>query len=314
MAFKRPQRLRAVDGGASDAPSTGPVIATGLVETDRLHLSAWNPRSIEGDQFARLCESIRKDPEFLEERPVLARADGTIYAGHMRYRAVTALYADGWESPWGADLIPARLRDVDEHLAQSRSVRDNNQWGDWQELELAAMLADLERRAAGTLPTLGFLPDELATLFQQAGIEGHPDPFTGESGSVGRGGTEPDRPLDGDEPPTSDGSLLALVNVTIAEPTHVVTRGDVWYVGDHLLACSKVMTEWGMWIRLLEPGRVLVPYPGPFAPLTLVSEATVLVMVQPDPYIAGHILDRYAEIHGEDRVGKLSSTSIMRED
>jgi hypothetical protein len=29
-----------------------------------------------------------------------------------------------------------------------------------------------------------------------------------------------------------------------------------------------------------------------------------MVLVQPDPYIAGHILDRYAELYGRDGIGK----------
>jgi hypothetical protein len=29
------------------------------------------------------------------------------------------------------------------------------------------------------------------------------------------------------------------------------------------------------------------------------------VMVQPDPWLAGHLLDKYAEIHGEGEVEKL---------
>ena len=47
----------------------------------------WNPRTISDERFQNLCRSIEADPDFLWRRPVLATADGTIYAGNMRFRA-----------------------------------------------------------------------------------------------------------------------------------------------------------------------------------------------------------------------------------
>jgi ParB-like chromosome segregation protein Spo0J len=58
-----------------------------------------------------LCRSIEADREFLWRRPVLAQADGTIYAGHMRYRAAQHL---------GMEAIPAIIEDVSDQLAQER--------------------------------------------------------------------------------------------------------------------------------------------------------------------------------------------------
>ncbi len=52
-----------------------------------LRPSPWNPRTISDDRFQNLCHSIQADPDFLWRRPILAQADGTIYAGNMRYRA-----------------------------------------------------------------------------------------------------------------------------------------------------------------------------------------------------------------------------------
>lgn len=50
---------------------------------------------------------------------------------------------------------------------------------------------------------------------------------------------------------------------------------------------------------------IFAPYPGPFVPMTLKADkASRVVMVQPDAYIAGHILDRYEEIHGAAAVVK----------
>lgn len=117
------------------------------------------------------------------------------------------------------------------------------------------------------------------------------EPFDGE----GEGGSHE----------RSDGSLLERVNITIADPTHVVETGDVWSVGPHLLICVEVLTEWETWVPYLDgEDCIFAPYPGAFVPLTLKAEEKRLVMVQPDKYIAGHILDRYSEIYGEGEVQK----------
>lgn len=103
----------------------------------------------------------------------------------------------------------------------------------------------------------------------------------------------------------SDGSLLALTEITIADPTNVVATGDVWRLGEHVLICRNVFTDWREWTMYLDGDNTLfVPYPGPFVPLTIKAEQHRLVMVQPDPYVAGHILDRYENIHGKGSVSR----------
>lgn len=104
----------------------------------------------------------------------------------------------------------------------------------------------------------------------------------------------------------SDGSLLALVDVTIDEPHNLVEKGDVWWLGPHVLICAEVILGWPHWASFLtDPEKQLFcPFPGPFVPLSLKAEKYHLVLVQPDPYIAGHILDRYEEIHGNGSIKK----------
>lgn len=58
-----------------------------LVPLAQLRPAQWNPRSITEERFKNLCRAIEADPEFLWSRPILARADGEIYAGNHRYRA-----------------------------------------------------------------------------------------------------------------------------------------------------------------------------------------------------------------------------------
>ncbi|MPZ48903.1 MAG: DNA modification methylase [Dehalococcoidia bacterium] len=119
-----------------------------------LHPADWNPRTIKDERFQNLCVSIRADPEFLWRRPVLAQADGTIYAGNMRYRAAHHL---------GMETIPAIVEDVSDQLARERALRDNAQWGEWEADDLAAML-DRLRAEGSDLSVLGFDDRELQRL------------------------------------------------------------------------------------------------------------------------------------------------------
>lgn len=102
----------------------------------------------------------------------------------------------------------------------------------------------------------------------------------------------------------SDGSLLSLLDVSIGEPRHEVEQGQVWHIDNHVLICCNVLTEWQMWLPYLNGDDVMfAPYPGVFVPLSLKADEYKMVMVQPDPYIAGHILDRYEDVKG---VGSIS--------
>jgi len=103
------------------------------------------------------------------------------------------------------------------------------------------------------------------------------------------------------------GSLLELADIANPEPKHRVEEGDHWRLHGkhHLLVCS-VFEDWPIWKPLLRKGSLFVPYPGPFIPFGPGAEKHVLVMVQPDPYAAAHLLDRFMEARGADAVEKLS--------
>lgn len=149
----------------------------------RLTPAPWNPRLIRDARFANLCKSIEADPGFLEQRPILATADGTIYAGNMRYRAVQHL---GWPD------VPAIVADIPEQLAKERALRDNAQWGDWQDDDLAALLYDLQQQGS-ELDLLGFEDDALTRLLESVGGMG--DTPVGD----GSGASPDDAPLFGHE-------------------------------------------------------------------------------------------------------------------
>lgn len=122
-----------------------------MVALADLHAAPWNPRSIDAERLANLVEAIKQDPDFLWRRPVLAMADGTVYAGNQRLRAAAEI---------GMAKIPAILADVDERLARERAIRDNEQWGEWRQSDLTALLVEL-RDGGGDLSTLGLTRQEL---------------------------------------------------------------------------------------------------------------------------------------------------------
>ena len=135
-------------------------LAVEAVPLDRLHPAPWNPRTIKDERFQNLVRSIQADPDFLWRRPILATADGTIYAGNMRYRAAQHL---------GMGTVPAVIEDIPEQLAKERALRDNHQWGDWQDDGLAELVYGLRAEGAD-LELLGFTEKELAKLLDEVGV------------------------------------------------------------------------------------------------------------------------------------------------
>lgn len=127
---------------------------------DRLHPAPWNPRTIKDERFQNLVRSVETDPDFLWRRPILATADGTIYAGNMRYRAAQHL---------GMGTVPAIIEDIPAQLAKERALRDNHQWGDWQDDQLSELVFGL-RADGADLELLGLTEKELAKLLDELGV------------------------------------------------------------------------------------------------------------------------------------------------
>lgn len=113
-------------------------------------------------------------------------------------------------------------------------------------------------------------------------------------------------PIEETEQHPDKGELLKLVEVTIGEPRHEVSLGESWSVGRHVLHVCSVTTGFDQWSPgLTGPGVLFCPYPGPFVPMTVKAQNSRLIMVQPSLYLAGHLLDRYAEVYGEDKVTRV---------
>lgn len=177
------------------------------VPVERLRFADWNPRRISEDRLANLKRSLEADPRLLELRPILATADGEVYAGNMRLRAAIAL---GWSD------VPAVLEDVDERTKRERMVRDNAQWGEWEDEELARILQQLAEDGSDTA-ILGLDDAEVTKLLDRIRAA----------------------EAEADLSPALDNA-----------PTRVQV-GDLWIMGEHRLVCGDSRDTGGVLTRLL---------------------------------------------------------------
>jgi len=95
-----------------------------------------NPRTIKGEAFNRLCESIKRDPQFMTLRPIIVDEQGVILGGNQRYRACKHL---------GMSEVPADWVRTATGLTEAQRKRfvvlDNTPegiGGEWDEDILAA--------------------------------------------------------------------------------------------------------------------------------------------------------------------------------
>jgi hypothetical protein len=224
---------------------------------------ARNARVHSDDQVARIAASMER---WGVTMPILVDETGEIIAGHGRvmaarklaYAELPVLVAQGW-----SDEDKRAYRIADNRLAELSS---------WDRTLLAVELGTL-KASEFDLELIGYSAEELTELQ-----------------------LEPTVDLLEDE---SKGALLELVNVTIKEPRHKVARGDHYVLADkHHLLCASVISGWHVWNKLLVGEALFCPYPGVFMPFSRKAADHVLVMVQPDRYIAGHMLDRFEELAG----------------
>ncbi len=96
-------------------------------------------------------------------------------------------------------------------------------------------------------------------------------------------------------------------------PTHAAYNHEVWGLTglkgsgfdglEHLLVVADPMTEASQYAKYLAGENVMAFYHGgPHVPFIPKARTHMLVIVQPDPVIAGYILDAYAAAYGEGMV------------
>jgi hypothetical protein len=244
------------------------------------------------DQLSDLKASLLR---FDQVKPVVvipaARNTYMILAGHGLTQAMTELVAEHPDMCAHLAEVNIAIVPSDWTPAQAKGyMLADNETSNKAQTDQAKLIALLEeqKNAGFDLASVGSSEEELRQKLEQASANYLAD---GEDEQGDQ------------ETPTGKGSLLELLDVTIAEPRHQVVVGDVWTLGNrHVLIIANVFDDWAAWVPYLKPGSIFLPYPGPMVALSQKADQVAMVLVQPDGYVAGHILDRYADIHGEASV------------
>ena len=129
---------------------------TPVVDLPLAGLRPWpgNPRTIRPERLEDLKRAMLADREMLSARPLLALPDGTVIAGNQRLLAAQEL---GWET------IPVLTVDLDPERARLWALRDNNQFGEWDQPALAELLSELAEGGVD-LALTGFAGGEIDTI------------------------------------------------------------------------------------------------------------------------------------------------------
>ena len=167
---------------------------------------AWlpkNPRQWTEDDIDRTARSIVEDPDFLEDRPLLAvkneNGEHVIFAGNLRLTAAKKV---------GIDELPVVVyypeTDDDRDTVKRRAMKDNGSFGSWDWDELANNWSDFPLADFG-IPAW---PDDLG--------EGQPEDVTADEDNF-------------DE--------------EYEEIETVCKRGDIWKLGEHRLMCGDSLSS-----------------------------------------------------------------------
>lgn len=91
---------------------------------------------------------------------------------------------------------------------------------------------------------------------------------------------------------TDTGSLLSVADVTVGNPEHETHNGQTWHLGGHILVVARIADQHDLWAHHL-PGRRFAPYPDPYFTCTDTARENPLLLVQPNTYLAGHLIDKH---------------------
>lgn len=108
---------------------------------------------------------------------------------------------------------------------------------------------------------------------------------------------------DVNDEPTQKEEILYSVD----EPRHRVENGDKYLIDDrHILICSNLTSDWKNWKSYLKGDDLLfIPYPSIYILQSEKIAEFKLLIVQPDEFIFGKMLDIHCDLHGEDSIKKI---------
>lgn len=244
---------------------------------------------------------------------------GYIVSGHGRHKALSGMEERGETAPEGVKVSPEgqwlvpvvtgwASRTDTEASAALIALNRTTELGGWVDDALLDMLSDLDDGGEG-LVGVGYSPAEVEDLrdhlAEVAASEDELDDLDADDWDVDEDG-EPGEGLT-DEERAQTGTALDKLDVLFGEPSHKVHAGEKWILTypdvedapEHVLVVAGLSKEADheLWSPLLA-GRRFAPYPEPYFSLSEIAASTPLLMVSPSKYLAGHLLDKHASVHG----------------
>jgi len=237
---------------------------------------------------SRIVGTGEEDPRELRANP----ANWRRHPDTQRAALGEVMSEVGWVTQVIKNVATGHL--VDGHLRVEEAAARNEPTVPVTYVELSE---EEERLVLATLDPIGAIADAdttaLQALVETLSLDGELDTLLAS--------LLPPLDEDGDREGSAD--LLQKLSVSLADPEYQPAAGDVWRVGRSYLCVVSIYDGWPTYTPLLADGRLLVPYPTPIVALTQPAE---LVMVQPDEWLAGHLLDKYAELRDTSEIGKLT--------
>lgn len=265
------------------------------IPTNQLTTYHQNPRK---GNINTLKQSLKTNRQF---RPLVVNK-GThtgrpneILAGNHTYLAAVSLNNTPDEFP----TLDCYVIDVDDQQAQ-RIVLADNRTSDLATYDNDTLLELLE--TTDDLDGTGYEEDDLELLQQLIDDTPLPD----ELEDIDDADTE--KPGDVRQMEEEVGRDIDKVDVLWGEPRNAVAAGDVYELsmpgGEvHILVVADLAREHEDWAKYLE-GRVFMPYPDVYLTTSDIAHREEMLLVQPEKYLAGHLLDKHMSVHGTKSVVK----------
>jgi len=104
----------------------------------------------------------------------------------------------------------------------------------------------------------------------------------------------------------------SLLEAMLGAPYHVLPGQRFFLCGRHVLAVDAIIDPPHRWVELLIDNRIFVPWPDVLAADIFHHTAPPVVMVHPDRYIAGTILNYYVARHGAEAIEMIMQQQARR--
>lgn len=97
------------------------------------------------------------------------------------------------------------------------------------------------------------------------------------------------------------GERLADLELPLGEPSIALTK-MVWTLGRHTLVVAELETGHSLWAPLLvaQPSALFALFPTPMIALRDLDKVPPLIMLQPDAWLARHLLDTWRRVRPDE--------------